>query len=54
MRANGGLRTTPWWTRAERAASERAGAFGWVRPVHTDGAVQVIDVKTRVNPSQGF
>lgn len=38
---------------AERAASKRAGAFGWVRPVHTEGAVRYIEVKTRVNPSQG-
>lgn len=44
----------PMVDQAERAASERAGAFGWVRPVHTDGAVQVIEVRTRVNPSQGF
>ncbi len=39
---------------AERAASDRAGAFGWVRPVRMEGAAQAIDVKTRVNPSQVF
>lgn len=38
----------------ERADSDRAGEFGWVRPVRADGAVHAIEVKTRVNPSQGF
>jgi protocatechuate 3,4-dioxygenase beta subunit len=38
----------------ERSASDRAGEFAWVRPVRVDGGVNAIDVKTRVNPNQGF
>ena len=38
----------------ERSASDRAGEFAWVRPVRVDGGVHAIDVKTRVNPNQGF
>ncbi len=38
----------------ERSASDRAGEFGWVRPVRVNGAVHTIEVKTKVNPDQAF
>lgn len=39
---------------AERAESERAGRFGWVRPVSVVDATQVMEVKVRVNPDRAF
>jgi len=39
----------------ERAASQRAGQFGWVRPVGPMGkAGHAIDVKVRVDPERAF
>lgn len=38
----------------ERAASARAGEFGWIRPVRMTGGVSTIEVKVRVNPSRAF
>ena len=38
----------------ERAASARAGEFGWIRPVRMTGGVPTIEVKVRVNPSRAF
>ena len=37
---------------AERAQSDAAGAFGWVRPVRTEGGVATIDVMTRLDPTR--
>lgn len=39
---------------AERAASERAGRFGWVRPVRRAGAGEAIEVNVRVDPARSF
>ena len=39
---------------SERSDSERAGTFGWVRPVSVADAVHTIDVKVRVNPDRAF
>lgn len=39
---------------AERAASEREGEFGSVRPVRRDGAVQHVDLRLRLQPRQRF
>jgi protocatechuate 3,4-dioxygenase beta subunit len=38
----------------ERAASARAGEFGWIRPVRVSGGVETIDVKVRVDPARAF
>lgn len=41
-------------TDAERAASEREGDFGGVRPVRREGAVQHVDFQIRLEPRQKF
>jgi protocatechuate 3,4-dioxygenase beta subunit len=38
----------------ERARSDAAGAFGWVRPVAAEGGIDTIRVTTRVDPSKRF
>ena len=37
---------------SERARSEAAGTFGWVRPVRTESGVATIQVVTRLDPSR--
>jgi protocatechuate 3,4-dioxygenase beta subunit len=37
---------------SERARSDAAGTFGWVRPVRTEGGVATIQVVTRLDPSR--
>jgi protocatechuate 3,4-dioxygenase beta subunit len=39
---------------AERAASEREGEFGGVRPVRREGGVQHVDLQVRVQTAQRF
>ena len=39
---------------AERAESERGGEFGRVRPVRTDGDVQHVDLRIKIDPRQKF
>jgi protocatechuate 3,4-dioxygenase beta subunit len=39
---------------AERAASEREGEFGGVRPVRREGAVEHVDFRIRIEPRQRF
>lgn len=39
---------------SDRAASQRDGEFGSVRPVRTEGAVQHVDVSLRLEPRQRF
>ena len=38
----------------ERAASTRAGRFGWIRPVRPVDGTATIDVKVRIDPSRSF
>lgn len=39
---------------AQRAASERAGEFGSVRPVRREGKVEHVDFRIRIDPEQKF
>lgn len=39
---------------AERAASERDGEFGAVRPVRREGSLQHVDFRIRLDPGQRF
>jgi protocatechuate 3,4-dioxygenase, beta subunit len=39
---------------SQRAASDRNGEFGAVRPVRREGAVQHVDVRLRIDPAQRF
>ena len=47
-------RTIRFVTDTERAASEREGDFGAVRPVRREGQVQHVDFRIRLDPSQRF
>lgn len=44
----------PLVTAAERSASARAGAFGWIRPVKTENGQAIVDLALRIDPKQRF